>query len=102
MGLTSGGGLMLRGLAAGLALGAGLTMGVGLAAGEVLAATKSARVKVAKTIVRVFVDLIGDPFLDGADRFILIFGFRKSARRECQTLKHGFKDFLLKYFEPVL
>ena len=96
VGLTRGGGLTL-----GVGLTFGVGRGVGVAAWEVLAVAIIANVKVAKTSVRVFV--ISGSFLrwGGIDLF-LIFGFRKSTRRECQTLKHGFKDILLKCFQTVL
>ncbi len=60
VGLTRGGGLT-RGV--GLTFGGGLTRGVGVAAWELLAVAMIANVKVAKTVVIAFVNLIWAPFL---------------------------------------
>ena len=76
-GLTRGLGLRLGGgLIRGVALALGLGLGVGLAAWEVLALAIIANIKVANTIVIVFVNLIGDPFLDWGGTDLLIFRVR--------------------------
>ena len=59
---------MIRGVGltcgVGLTFGVGPTRGVGLAAWQ-MPAVAITNIKVAKTIVSVFVNLIGDPFLEG-------------------------------------
>ena len=62
LGLTRGVGLTRGG---GVARGVGRIRGVGVAAWEFRAVTTIANAKVTKTIVRVFINLIGAPFLKG-------------------------------------